>query len=89
MMISCPTVTPLPSVTCFKSGMVLKIGGMAASEVQVKGKMSSNYFWDCNLTDLDFLFQPAFNMLQFLAHGCPFYLSVVVVELLLKRFLEE
>lgn len=40
MMMSCPTVTPLPSVTCFKSGMVLKIGGMTASEVQVKGKMS-------------------------------------------------
>lgn len=42
-----------------------------------------------NLTDLDFLFQLTFKLLQCLAHGCPFYQSVAVVELLLNRFLEE
>lgn len=88
MMMSCPTVSPLPSVTCFKSGMVLKIGGMMASEVHVKGQGSSENL-GFNLTDLDFLFKLAFKLLQCLAHGCPFYLSVAVVELLLSRFLEE
>ncbi|XP_011612153.1 uncharacterized protein [Takifugu rubripes] len=36
MMMSCPTVSPLPSVTCYKSRMVLKISGVAANEVRVK-----------------------------------------------------
>uniref|UniRef100_A0A3Q3XSA2 Zona pellucida sperm-binding protein 1/4 Ig-like domain-containing protein n=1 Tax=Mola mola TaxID=94237 RepID=A0A3Q3XSA2_MOLML len=33
---SCPAVTPLPSVSCFQSGMVVKIGGITANDVKVK-----------------------------------------------------
>lgn len=89
MMMSCPAVSPLPSVTCFKSGMVLKIGGMMASEVQVKGQGPLQRSWDWIRLIFDFLYQLTFKLLQCPAHGCPFYLPVAVVELLLSRFLEE
>eukprot|EP00064_Thunnus_orientalis_P019719 superscaffoldBa00005058_g19847 len=36
MTMSCPTVSPLPSISCFPTGMVLKIVGVTASELKVK-----------------------------------------------------
>ncbi|XP_019957091.1 uncharacterized protein [Paralichthys olivaceus] len=36
MTMSCPAVLPPPSVSCFPTGMVVKIGGIAANELKVK-----------------------------------------------------
>ncbi|XP_044069963.1 protein PELPK1-like [Siniperca chuatsi] len=36
MTMSCPAVLPPPSVSCFPSGMVVKIGGITANELKVK-----------------------------------------------------
>ncbi|XP_042261952.1 leucine-rich repeat extensin-like protein 5 [Thunnus maccoyii] len=36
MTMSCPIVSPLPSISCFPTGMVLKIVGVTASELKVK-----------------------------------------------------
>lgn len=35
---SCPAVSSPPSVSCFPSGMVVKIGGITANELKVKGR---------------------------------------------------
>lgn len=37
MTMSCPAVFPPPSVSCFPSGMVVKIGGITANGLKVKG----------------------------------------------------
>ncbi|KAM7402139.1 hypothetical protein PAMP_017404 [Pampus punctatissimus] len=36
MTMSCPAVSPPPYVSCFPSGMVIKIGGITANELKVK-----------------------------------------------------